>query len=169
MPYLQASDYTLIISQDNLDEILTQAAFTSGLSNAVILSNAQSWAQERVKQILAPKYQIATEFSKNAPDATRLWIVMNWVITLSVWKLHMTVAPRDIPETRQAEYDMAMSEMKESLRGESPVYGLPIVSGSVSSAFVSSGAKFVSNEFKDANQWDAVRDSPIPGANFNNY
>jgi hypothetical protein len=165
MAYLQKTDYTLIISLDNLDEILTQAEFSSGLTTPKILENAQLWAQAKVTQILAPKYQIATELAKDFTDTTRLYLVINWVIELAVWKLHMTVNPRDIPETRQIAYDMAISEMQMSLKGESPIYGLSTVSTSVASAFVSSGVKFVSNEFKDAGQYDNLPNGLIPGSN----
>lgn len=164
MAYLQESDYTLRISQDHLDEILAQAANTSGLTTATIRSNAENWAIARVTQILAPKYQIASEFARNFTDTARNFLIMGYVIDLALYTLHRTVNPRDVPAIREMAYREAIMDLKDSLMGVSPLYSIPLVASSVSADFVNSGAKFVSEPFKDGRSFDPTNpsQSPIP-------
>lgn len=165
MAYLQESDYTLRISIDHLEEILTQAANTSGLTNNQVRANAENWGIAMITQYLAPKWQIGVEFTKTAPDASRNFIIIGYLIDLAVYTIHRSVNPRDIPENVDKLYQDAMSAMPKIRSGELPLYGVSPVSNSVSQSFVSSGAKFVSQEFKEARGYDDVNDSPIPGAN----
>lgn len=168
MAYLQESDYTLRISVDHLEEILTQAANTSGLSNAQVRTNAETWGIAIITQYCAPKWQIVAEFTKAAPDPSRNYVILGYLIDLAVYTIHRTVNPRDIPENVEKLYQDVMIALPKIRSGELPLYGVAAVSTSVSQAFISSGAKFVSQEFKEARGYDDQNDSPIPGANTNN-
>jgi len=164
MAYLQESDYTLRIDQVTLEEILTQASSTSGLSNTQVRQNAETWAQAVIISFLTSKYQIAVEFAKTAPDATRSYLIMSCMLDLAIWTLHKTVNPRDIPELREKCYQDAMAWLDDARAVRFVLPGIGLISGYFNMQ-VGSGAKFVSDPFKEARTYDTVLNSPIPPTN----
>lgn len=153
MAYLAKSDYTLSIAVDHLDEILEQAAYTSGLTADNVRTNAETWAKALIKSYLVSKYNIVSEFSKNSPDASRDPLIMQVMIDLALCQIHKTVNPRDIPELRQKACDGAMQWL-DSARGGTVVVDLPaapVTDGQVNyqRTWVSSQPKFISKPYQD--------------------
>jgi hypothetical protein len=154
MAYLQKSDYTLSIAVDHLDEILAQAANTSGLTADNVLANAEAWSRALIKSYLVTKYDIATEFAKNAPDATRNMLVMGIAIDLSLCALHKTINPRDIPELRYQACEAAMKWLTDARDGTVVVDlpPAPVEDDEVNynRTYLSSQQKFISKPFTDS-------------------
>lgn len=153
MAYLAKSDYTLSIAVDHLDEILEQAAFTSGLTVTNVLNNAEAWAAALIKSYLVTKYNIVAEFALSSPSASRNPLIMQVYIDLTLCQLHKTVNPRDIPELRDNACKAAMQWLIDARDGtvvvdltpQTPAAGEIVYPRS----FVSSQPKFISKEFTD--------------------
>lgn len=161
MAYLQKSDYTLRIDIVTLEEILTQAALTSGLTNDQVRTNAELWAQSVITSYLASRYQIGQEFSRSAPDASRNFLIIGVMLDLAIWTMHKTVNPRDIPELRQLSYEESMSWLEKARDAEFVITGVATIS-TYYPTVIGSGVKFVSDPFKEARFRDYPDNSPIP-------
>lgn len=152
MAYLAKSDYTLSIAVDHLDEILEQAANTSGLTQDNVRQNAEAWGQALVKSYLS-KYNIAGEFAKNSPDATRNPLVLQVLIDLTLCQIHKTVNPRDIPELRTIACEASMQWLKDARDGTVVVDlpPAPVVDGQTNyqRSWLSSQRKFISKPYSD--------------------
>lgn len=149
MAYLKKSDYTLRIAIDHLDEILTQAANTSGLTADQVRENAEKLAIAEVRAYLISKYKIAAEFSMDSANETRNMLVICWALDIALFTLHFTVNPRDIPETREKNYKRTIEELKAArdsniileIEQVDPFYTRHLMGSNI--------GKFVSNEFTD--------------------
>ena len=152
MAYLAKDDYTLSISLVNLDEITAQAADTSGLSQASVLANAESWARAFVKSYLVNKYNIAAEFGLSSPDPSRNILVMGYVIDLALCQLHKTINPRDIPELRYQACEAAVQWLKDARDG-TVIVDLPLQpvtpGAGYPNTFAESQVKFISKPYSD--------------------
>jgi phage gp36-like protein len=146
MAYLQKSDYTLRIAIDHLDEILEQAASTSGLTTAEILANAELLAFAEVRSYLVSKYLIGNELQLSG--AARNMLIVRWCIDIALYTLHFTVNPRDIPEIREKAYKSCMDSLAAA-RDANIVLEIPQVDPFYSRHLIGSNQKFVSNEFTD--------------------
>jgi hypothetical protein len=155
MAYLAKSDYTLSIAIDHLNEILEQAAYTSGLTPDNILANAEAWAKALVKSYLTAKYNIASEYAKGEDDTSRNVLVMQVTIDLALCQVHKTVNPRDIPELREKACDAATQWLKDA-RDSLVVVDLPAAPNNSEgkppypTTFLGSQTKFISKPFSDA-------------------
>ncbi len=147
MAYLQKSDYTLRIAVDHLDQILEQAANTSGLTEDQVLANAENLARAEVRAYLVSKYKIAEELALNY-DAERNMLIVKYVIDLALYTLHFTVNPRDIPEIREKNYKMDIEELKAA-RDSNIILEIPQKDPFYTRHLIGSNQKFVSQEFTD--------------------
>jgi hypothetical protein len=152
MAYLAKSDYTLSIAIDHLDEILEQAAYTSGLTADTVRANAESWAKALIKSYLVSKYNIAGEFAINAP-AERNILVMQVMIDLALCQIHKTVNPRDIPELRQKACEASMQWLKDARDGivvvDLPAQIPPAGEVDYARTHIGSQVKFISKPYQD--------------------
>lgn len=153
MAYLAKSDYTLSIAVDHLDEILDQAAETSGLTADNVRANAEAWAKALIKSYLVTKYNIVSEFERNSPDADRNILVMQVMIDLALCQLHKTINPRDIPELREKACAASMQWLIDARDG-TVVVDLPAqtpAAGEIvyNRTWVSSQPKFISKPYQD--------------------
>lgn len=110
MAYLVQDDYTISITIGDLTEILTQAAAASGLTTANVLDNAYLTAEAEAKAYLSPIFDMATELAKTG--ATRDRMLMKVLVDITLYNLHFTVNPRDIPELREKAYERALEILK---------------------------------------------------------
>ncbi len=153
MAYLAKSDYTLSIAVDHLDEILEQAAFTSGLTADNVRANAEAWAKALIKSYLVSKYNIVGEFAKNSPDTSRNVLVMQVMIDLALCQIHKTVNPRDIPELREKACESSMQWLKDARDGTVVVDlpTAPTTGGDVpyNRTHLGSQRKFISKPYSD--------------------
>ena len=149
MAYIKKDDYTLRISLDHLDEILEQAAATSGLSEDQIRQNAEALAIAEVRAYLVSKYKITEELSIDSSSSARNMLILSWVLDIALFSLHFTVNPRDIPEIREKNYKRTIEQLKAA-RDSNIVLEIGQVDPFYSRHLIGSNVnKFVSQEFTD--------------------
>jgi phage gp36-like protein len=160
MAYLKKSDYTLRISVLHLDEILDEGAENSGLTTDTLLSNAEKWAVATIKSYLKTKYDIDAELAKDAaadPD-TRNSQIEQVIIDFTLFTLHKTINPRQIPGHIQDAYDAAFTWLKEARDGlivvDLPLAVLPEGEKEIDNTFIESQQKFISKPFTDLSLFD---------------
>lgn len=161
MAYLKKADYTLRIGVAHLDEILEQAAETSGLTPTNILNNAESWAIATVKSFLSSQYDTDSEFNKDAesPEANRNFLIMQVTIDLVLCTLHKTINPRDLPEHIEKACTEAVEWLKavrdKIITVELPEKELPTENEvRYDRSFIHSQPKFISKPFDDLSLFD---------------
>jgi hypothetical protein len=161
MPYLKKEDYTLRISILHLDEILEQAAESSGLSPAQVLSNAENWARAVVGSYLSTQYNVKGEYLLESAVTTRNFLIMQVTIDLVLCTLHKTVNPRDIPEHIAAACTAA-DEWLKGVRDELISLNLPVMEVEEGTqaeidynrTFIHSQIKFISKPWTDLSMFD---------------
>lgn len=155
MAYLAKDDYSLRIGVSHLDEILEQAAETTGLTTENIRTNAESWAQAMIKSYLVTKYDIAAEF---ALTTGRNYQVMQIMIDLALCTLHKTINPRDVPEHISKACEEAMKFLESARNGSIVVDLTPQTNAddevNPSRTFIGSQTKFISKPFSDGSVLD---------------
>lgn len=158
MGYLAKSDYTISIAIDHLDEILEQAAYTSGLTAANVLTNAETWAKAYIKSYLTSKYNITAEFAIDSGSSSRNPIIMQILVDLTLCQLHKTVNPRDIPELREKACADAVQWLKDARDGTVVVdltpQAAPTGIDNYQRTFISSQPKFISKPYQDNQLFD---------------
>lgn len=158
MAYLVKDSYTISISIDHLDKILTQAAEDSGLTADQIRTDSELTAQAEIDAYLAKYYDTVTEFAKNGATApaTRNKMILRCYVQLSLYNIFHTVSPRDIPEMRQKLYDDCIGMLKAYRDGELD-FGLDVIDADgdgeadVQRIQLNSHTKFISKPFTDPN------------------
>lgn len=153
MAYLVKDDYTLHISIEHLDEILEQAANTSGLTEDQILENAELTAQAEVKAYLTSKYKIADELATTGTSRNRM--VIKWIVDLVIFHLHFTINPQDVPESVEKRYKSTIMELKAS-RDADINPGLSEKDSFYTRHLLGSNTKFYSKEFESGEESDVV-------------
>jgi len=161
MAYLKKDDYTLRIIQDNLNQILTQAAENSGFSEDEIRLDAELTAQAEIGGYLSGRYKIEDEFAKDAtaPADIRNKTILKCALDISLFNLYVIINPRDVPEIREKNYDRCL-EMLAAYRDSTliiyPIYptdgGIevrPEDEGGDSRFIITSHTKFISRPFND--------------------
>lgn len=162
MAYLVKDDYTLHISIDHLDRILTQAANTSGITSDAIREESELTAQAEINAYISEYYQSVNEFLIDGATSpsTRNKMVKKCVIDISLYHIFHTINPRDIPENREKNYDDCINMLKAYREGNLN-FGLPIVEDpenpgepQVSRIMIDSNVRFVSKPFRDVNLFE---------------
>lgn len=158
MAYLSKDDYTTVITQEYLDQILTQAAANSTLTEDAIREDAELTAQAEITSYLYAKYIIEDEFAKTVPDETRNRIIMRCAMNIALYNIHFVINPRDVPETREKAYDACLEKMAAFRDGEllfppPPADGgmapRPPEEGGTSRININSHIKFISKPYSD--------------------
>ena len=108
MAYLESADYLLHIQDVNMQQIIN--------SNEAVRDNANLLAISEARSYLIQKYDIDAELVKTgtARDAQ----LLSTVIDIALFHLHSRIAPRNIPELRQARYDNAIAWLKMCAYGD---------------------------------------------------
>jgi hypothetical protein len=154
MAYVQKQDYSRVISEKDLDDLLNEgAARFQGKSIDQVLSEAGLMAKGQINAVLSDRYDLSIEFAKEPPvttvDDSREQNILRIYLTIGVYWLHMTIEPRDIPEAKKTAYDDAIKELEKSRAGELS-FSLVALTSSVRRLTVFEGhAKFVSRPFRD--------------------
>ena len=149
MPYLDKEDYTISVPILHLDEILDEAAEASAKTEDVIRGEAEQLADAEIQAYLSYKYDIATELLKTAPDATRARMIMKCLIDISLYHLHFTINPRNIPQLRMDAYNNCIDFLKAAQAGNVLVVGVPLLPDVISNTEIQSQKKFISKPFTD--------------------
>ena len=155
--YLVKEDYTISISITNLDDIVEQGIESTGLTEAILLGNSELTAQAEIRSYLSLVYDIDSEFAKNAVDDPdiREKLTLRCVVNLSLFNLHMTINPRDIPEKIEKAYDNCLEHLDGVRKGQLELDLPPIENpdgsdGSVPWRTAGSNYKFTSKPFREA-------------------
>lgn len=148
MAYLQKSDYTISIAIDHLDEILEQAANTSGLTEAQVLAKHESLAAATIKTYLKSKYAIDAELNKSFSDE-RDQMVLALYVDLALCSLHKTINPRDIPELREIACKEAIQTLKDLRDGLLSLNIAAIKTDPLYVTELNSQVKFISKPYSD--------------------
>lgn len=155
--YLTKEDYTISISIENLNEVIAQGVESTGLSEDTFLGNSELTAQAEVRAYLSSVYDMDTEFAKNNDDDPdiREKLTLRCVVTCSLYNLHMTINPRDIPEKIENAYEKCMETLEAARRGELELALPPLedADGEDTSTpwrKINSNYKFTSKPFDDA-------------------
>ena len=154
MAYVQKQDYSRVISEKDLDDLLNEGAERfQGKSIDQVLAEAGLMAKGQINAVLSDRYDLTVEFAKTPPaddaEDTREQNVLRIYLTIGVYWLHMTIEPRDVPEAKKTAYDDAIKELEKSRAGELS-FSLTALATSVQRLTVFEGhAKFVSRPFRD--------------------
>jgi hypothetical protein len=132
MAYIKKDDYSLRISQDNLDQILAQAVANTGLTEDQIREDAEQTAQTEISAYLTGAYIIEDEFSKDATtnDTDRNKIVLKCVLDMALYFIHWVINPRDIPLIREKAYTNCQ-EMMAAFRDSDLIFLVPPAVGGI--------------------------------------
>ena len=124
--YIDWDDYTISISATNLQDIVAQGVEFSGVTEQELLDNSELTAQAEIRSYLAPVYKIDDEFDLNYTDVpdVRNKLTLRCNVNLSLYNLHMTISPRDVPEKVEKAYERCLEMLDAARRGELD-FGLP--------------------------------------------
>lgn len=149
MAYLEKADYTISVSHTHLDEILSAAVSGSGKAEDVVRQEAEDTAEAQIRSYTQAKYDVATEFAKTAPDATRARMIIKCMVDISLYHLHFTINPRNIPKLRADAYDNCIEHLKAIQKGTMVLVGVDEVESPLNHTFINSQIKFVSKPHQD--------------------
>ena len=153
MAYLTKDDYSLRISVTNLDEILAEAAESSGLSADNCRTNAEAWATATLKSYLKVKYDVDAELAIIVP-ANRNYQVLQILIDLSLCTLTKTISPRNVPEHISLSCEKAVQWLEDARDNKIVVELSPKLDGEGTpeteyNTFIQSQQKFISKPYQD--------------------
>ncbi len=152
MAYLQKDDYTIAISMEKLNEVLEQAAEQTSFTEDTVRENSELTAQAEIKAYLNYRYVMDTEFAKVPPVPpaadTRYKLTVKCTVNCSIYNLHMTINPRDVPEKVEKAYEQCMEMLDAARRGELEL-DLPLQDDAKEYVKAGSNVKFVSKPFLD--------------------
>jgi len=163
MAYLYKNDYTTVITQEYLDQILTQAAANSTLTEDEIREDAEDTAQAEITSYLYARFLIEDEFAKVAPDENRNKIIMRCVMNIAIYNIHFVINPRDVPETREKAYDACLDKLAAFRDGnllfppppaDGGISPRPPEDGGSSRVNLTSNVKFISKPYSDIHPED---------------
>lgn len=121
MPYVQRSDYSRVISNIDLRDLLEEShEYFQGKTENDVLNEANAMAEARIKMYLSATHDISTELAKDGtiiPDV-REQNILSCYLHIAVYFLHFVVNPRDIPELRQNQYDHCLEMIAMIRNGE---------------------------------------------------
>ena len=157
--YITWDDYTISIGRENLTEIVTQAVELTALSQDELMQNSELTAQAEIRSYLKSVYDIDAEFAIDYTDTpdVRNKLTLRCVVNLSIFNLHMTISPRDVPEKVEKAYERCIEMLDAARRGELD-FGLDPAEttdpDTVAWRTVGSNYKFTSKEYDEARLLD---------------
>lgn len=162
MAYLTKDDYTIAISLENLNQILEQAAEQTSFTQDKVRENAELTAQAEISAYLSYRFKIADEFAKDGtadPDV-RNKLIVKCNVNCSLYNLHMTINPRDVPEKVEKAYEHCCEMLDAARRGELDL-GLDPVEDAYDFVKAGSNVKFVSKPFLDQTIYNDETESGV--------
>lgn len=116
MNFLQQSDYRTFINPELLSMLLA--------GDIDKLEEAEGHAYGFIMSSLAQRYNMQAEFSRTG--VARNQTLVRWMLSLSVYFLHNTVADTDIPERVAKNYDDVRKEIGAVASGNMATDLLPV-------------------------------------------
>lgn len=108
MDFLQQSDYKSFINPQLLNMLLE--------GDTGKLADAEDMASGYIRSALSARYNLAAEFSRSGDGRNKT--LVRWMLSLSVYYLHNTVADTDIPERVAKNYDDVRKEIEAVASGK---------------------------------------------------
>lgn len=149
MAYLSKLDYTIDISIEDLDKILLEAARATTKTEDAVREEAELYAQAKIEAHLKDRYDITGEFAKQSTDPTRSRMVMKCMISISLFLIHSTINPRNIPALRNRNYEDCLNDLAAMQSGDLSLIGVSEVEDPLSFTVIESTKKFISKPFQD--------------------
>lgn len=116
MDFLQQSDYNSFINPQLLNMLLE--------GDIGRLENAEDMASGYINSNLSARYNLTTEFSRSSGGRNKT--LVRWMLSLSVYYLHNTVADTDIPERVAKNYDDVRKEIEAVASGKMATDLIPL-------------------------------------------
>lgn len=116
MNFLEQSDYRTFINPELLSMLLA--------GDIDKLEESEGYAYGFVVSNLSARYNMQTEFSRTG--TARNQTLVRWMLSLSVYFLHNTVADTDIPERVAKNYDDVRKEIEAVASGKMATDLLPL-------------------------------------------
>lgn len=117
MNFLEQSDYRTFINPELLSMLLA--------GDIDKLEEAEGYAYGHILSNLSARYNMQTEFSRSG--TARNQTLVRWMLSLSVYFLHNTVADTDIPERVAKNYDDVRREIEAVASGKAATNLLPLL------------------------------------------
>ncbi len=158
MSYVKRSDYSRVISNQDLDDILQDSAeYFANKTSSQVLQEAGDMAEAKIRMVISARYDVEIEFSKSATDSPdiREKNVLRCYLHMAVYWLHFVINPRDIPELRQNAYDNCVKEL-ELARDDNASLELEGITGTGRLEQISGAKKFVSKPYADPLYYDST-------------
>lgn len=108
MDFLQQSDYNSFINPQLFMMLLE--------GDTGKLEDAEDMALGYIHSNLSARYNLITEFSRSGTGRNKT--LVRWMLSLSVYYLHNTVADTDIPERVAKNYDDVRKEIEAVAAGK---------------------------------------------------
>jgi len=149
MAYLDIDDYTISISVTHLNEILTAAIAGSGKTAAQVRQDAEDTTEATIRAYTAKIYDMDAEFLLTG--SARAKMVVKCMVDISLYTLHMTINPRNIPAIREANYERCITFLDEVKEGKMILIGVDELPEATREDYitVTSQRKFISKPFTD--------------------
>lgn len=119
MGFLQQTDYKTFINAQLLNRLLS--------GDGDKLNDSEDMAEGYIYGKLSSLYNIREEFARSGSD--RNSTLIRWMLCLSVYYLHNTVADTDIPERVAKNYDDARKEINAVAQGKESTDIMPLTVG----------------------------------------
>lgn len=117
MAFLETKDYNTFINPQLLNMLLA--------GDNEKLADSEEMAEGFIFGKLGKRFNLDREFSKSGAD--RNSTLIRWMLSLSVYYLHNTVADTDIPERVAKNYDDVRKEINAVAQGKESTDIEPIV------------------------------------------
>lgn len=149
MAYVEESDYSRVISKLDLDALLDEAVVDyPGKTTIEVRLEAEKMAQSKINLFLSERFDMAAEFALEKGQG-RDQTVLKCYLDFSVYFLHFTIEPRDIPKLRIKAYNECITSL-EMIRDGNVKTGLTELPETFGSVFIEGNTKFISKAFTDS-------------------
>lgn len=119
MGFLQQTDYKTFINEQLLNKLLS--------GDPGKLDDSEEMAEGYIYGKLSTLYNIREEFTRSGSD--RNSTLLRWMLCLSVYFIHNTVADLDIPDRVTKNYDDARREINAVAQGKESTDIMPLTVG----------------------------------------
>lgn len=159
MSYVIKSDYSRVISRQDLEDLLLEAAEEfQGKSSDQVRLDAEDQAETTIKSYLSIRFDMATEFAKDgssaAGAASREKTILRCYLSLSVYFMQFVINPRDIPELREKDYDACLKTLQKAQKNELFLELTENATGDTARFVMDGNQKFRSKPFSDASLFE---------------
>ena len=114
MIFITETDLKTIIKDEDLTRL------TGGDSS--LLDGAEAFAIGELKAYLSARFDLDTDLAKTGADRSQLLIT--WLSSLMVFRLHFRISPRNVSESIEADRDLIIAQVERVLKDEANPVGL---------------------------------------------